>query len=339
MTGRVAEFLAKAAADPVELTVGDLLAVWGFGYRIYDSVGRVEQDLAAAGLNCQPPLADGSMSTIVRVGAPEAIGRAETEEAAQDAAWEEGAAAETDEQLVLPHFSLRVRDVPSAVGGVTAIQPSHTLEQAQHIMMTKGFSQLAVMDEPQLRGAVSWESIAQLRVSQAHFGLADAIEPFPEIVYADQKLLDQIGTIYRAGFVFVRESDESICGIVTTADLSMAFSDLATPFFQLGEIERRLRHCVGQAFTLDELRQATRRPNLGSVDNMMLGQYCRLLEDTGRWQQLHWSLDQEMFVGDLDRVRQIRNHVAHFGAEPLTGEQKQQLTDFLHFMRHLVTLS
>ena len=50
MTERVTEFVAKAAAAPIELTVRDLLAIWGFRTRSYESVGRIQQDLSAVGL-------------------------------------------------------------------------------------------------------------------------------------------------------------------------------------------------------------------------------------------------------------------------------------------------
>ena len=59
MTDRVTEFLAKAAVAPVELRIRDLLAIWGFRARTYDSVGRIQRDLSAAGLRCQPDLTEG----------------------------------------------------------------------------------------------------------------------------------------------------------------------------------------------------------------------------------------------------------------------------------------
>jgi len=230
MTDRISEFLAKAATGPVQLSIHDLLATWGFRYRDFDNVGRIERDLAAASLRCEPSFADGSMRTTVTVAA---ISSGEAEAADQTAASsgaDESApgAVEEDEQLVLPQVAWLVRDVPSATAGIEFVHPSATLEQAQQIMMENGFSQLAVMTGPaELKGAVSWEGIAKARVANASVNLGGAIDRFPRVVYADQELLDQLGVIYAAGFVFVRDQDDCVSGIITNADLTSQFADLA----------------------------------------------------------------------------------------------------------------
>ena len=59
MTSAVDAFLARAAAEPVELTIRDLLAIWGYKARTYESVARIQHDLAAAGVRCSPALDEG----------------------------------------------------------------------------------------------------------------------------------------------------------------------------------------------------------------------------------------------------------------------------------------
>ncbi len=98
MNDQVAAFLAKAAAHPVELTIRDLLAIWGARYRDFDTVGRIERDLAANGLHCLPPCTEGAMSTLVRIG----TGVSEPEPQPV-----EEPDASQDEELVLPHASWR----------------------------------------------------------------------------------------------------------------------------------------------------------------------------------------------------------------------------------------
>jgi hypothetical protein len=158
-------------------------------------------------------------------------------------------------------------------------------------------------------------------------------------VYAEQDLLGELDAIYESDFVFVRDGGECICGIITTADLTSQFRELTTPFFQLGEIERRLRRCLGPVFPIEEIRKVSKNSRLESVEDMTFGQYCKLLEDDIRWQRMHWNLDREMFVGLLDEARMVRNQIMHFGARPLTDTQKQQVSVLLNFMRHLDTLS
>lgn len=343
MTDRAAEFVMKAAAGPIEVTIRQLLAVWGFRARTYDSVGRIQRDLSAAGLRCEPDLAEGGFDSVVRVsmaatadadtrGLHADEGR--TSDSEDRAAADKGANVE-DEQLELPTVSLLVGDIPSATCGITAVDPSQTLEQAQALMIAKDYSQLAVLAGPRdLKGAVSWRTIARARLSKSEISLTDVIDQHPKVVHADEDLLSQIDTIYGADFVFVRGGDDYICGIITTADLTSRFRDLTSPFFQLGEIEGRLRRCISRVFTLEELRQATRQPKPRSVADMTFGQYIHLLKDEARWQRMHWVVDRVMFVDYLDEVRNIRNRVMHFGVE-LDEEDKRQLVSFLHFMRSL----
>ena len=333
MDDRVTEFLGSAASEPVELTVRDLLAVWGARYRDYDAVGRIQQDLTATGLHCEPPFIDGGMNTIVRVSTKgsEAQELATSEQEVAESVVEEG------EEFVLPQASLRVRDIPSAVAGVMSVQPDDGLEDAQSVMISKGFSQLAVMTGPRsLKGTVSWESIAQAYVRSPTITLADAIDPLPKVVRANDELFSQIPTVYDAGYVFVRDEDEYICGIVTTADLSDQFRHRTEPFFQLGEIERRLRRCINRAFSVGDLQcVAARRTPITSVDQMTFYQYARLLEDESRWRQLNWRISKEHFVSELDDVRRIRNPIMHFRTDLLTEEQQDQLRSLLRSMRRL----
>jgi restriction system protein len=229
MTDRVTEFLMKAAAEPIELPIRQLLAVWGFRARTYDSVGRIQRDLSAAGLRCEPDMAEGGFDSVVRVSMA-ATAHADTRGLYADegrtsdsedrVAADKGANVE-DEQLELPPVSLLVGDIPSATGGITAVDPSQTLEQAQALMIAKDYSQLAVLAGPRdLKGAVSWRTIARARLSKSEISLTDVIDQHPKVVHADEDLLSQIDTIYGADFVFVRGGDDYICGIITTADLT-----------------------------------------------------------------------------------------------------------------------
>jgi len=342
MTDRAAEFLAKATAGPIELPIRQLLAIWGFRARTYDSVGRIQRDLSAAGLKCEPDLTEGGLDTVVRVSvAVSAASDIDTRPAEDGVTGESGASGDgapgsDDERLELPTVSLRIRDIqPSATGGVTAVDPGQTLEQAQAIMIAYDYSQLAVLDGPRdLKGAVSWRTIARARLVKSEITLADVIDPRPKVVHADEELLSQIDIIYGADFVFVRDEDDYVCGIVTTADLTSQFRDLTAPFFQLGEIEGRLRRCISRKFTTEELRQATHQPKLRSVGDMTFGQYVYLLSDEANWQRMHWYVDRAMFVGYLDEVRKIRNRVMHFGVQ-LDEYDEQRLVSFLQFMRFL----
>jgi CBS-domain-containing membrane protein len=242
---------------------------------------------------------------------------------------------EQDESLQLPPVALLDRHIPSATHGVTGVRPDQGLGEAQAVMSACDYSQLAVMSgDRDLKGAVSWRSIAQARLAKSRITLADAtMRPAPE-VRADEELLSQIDRIYRVDFVFVRDEDHRICGIVTTADLTGQFRDLTTPFFQLGEIERRLRRCIDRVFGADELRAATGRGKLNSAADMTFGQYIQLLNDDTRWQRLGSGFPRDLFIGYLDAARVVRNKVMHFGEE-LKPDDKAELVHCLNCMRVL----
>jgi restriction system protein len=328
MSDRARDFLAGAAASPVELTVRELLAIWGYRARTYESVARVQRDLDAAGLRCEPGIGDGGLGSLVRVGPPAAEPTATSEEpGAADAT------AEEDQPLQLPPVALLVRHVPSATGRVISVHPDQTLADAQSLMSFHDYSQLPVLlSARDLKGVVSWQSIAQAHLAKPSIALSDATVKHPPEVHADDELLRHIGTICRAGFVFVRDEETRVCGIVTTADLSGQFRDLTTPFFQLGEIEGRLRRCIDDAFTSAELHAATGR---NTAAGMTFGNYVHLLRDETQWQRMNWGgVSQTMFVERLDAARLIRNRVMHFGEE-LTADDKQKLVQCLNFIRAL----
>lgn len=325
----VAEFLYKAQAEPQKLKVIELLGIWGYRIRNYESVYAVRRALKDAGLGSEPEFGTGGLQSVVRIGIglgtdPEAIGTG---------------GDPGDQPLRLPLHPILVRDLPSAHQQVFSVTPEHTLGQATSLMARKNYSQLAVMsgDRPPVR-AVSWQSIAQAQFSMKDAELRDAwIDPAP-VVRADGELLNEIGLheknglIEKHGFVLVQDADDRVCGIITTADIAFQFRDLTTPFFQLGEIERRLRRCIDLVFSDTELCAATGNSKLTSAADMMFGEYAKLLRDDARWTHMDWRGDHVDFMDQLNRARIVRNRIMHFGEELTTAEQ-EELEMCLNYMR------
>jgi hypothetical protein len=147
-----------------------------------------------------------------------------------------------------------------------------------------------------------------------------------------------ISRIVDEGFVFVRGPDNRVTGIVTTADLSQEFVDLARPFFLLGEIERRLRQAVDSHLSIDELNEA-REPGddrtVESTSELTLGELERLLQQPEIWDRVQWPVDRLQFLQVLGRAREIRNEVLHFSPDPAGPEDISYLRSLLRLLRYL----
>lgn len=320
-----AELMAAAAATPVEVTVRGVLTAWGFRVRTFENLDRIAQDLSRAGLSCQPDLGSGTLDMVVRVGTHAGSPQDVSDEVAED------------ETLQLPTVAPLIRDIPSATAGVTPVSPDATLAHARGLMIEYEFSQLPVMaGERDLIGYVSWRTIAERQLSTSVITLADVTKRDPHVVRDMGALLGQVHNIYETGFVLVRDSDGRVCGIVTCADLSGHFYDLTTPYFEVGEIENRLRICVDRVFSPEELRQVAGKARVKSAEDLTFYQYIQLLCNAVRWQRMGWDgIDQTRFIQCLDDTRKIRNAIMHFGKE-LTSDERERLKQCLRYMRALL---
>lgn len=336
MNADLAAFLSDAAArepdNRVTLTVRELLRWWGAKRRGYWIVEQIERDLQAVGIATDPSFIDGWIDNIVTLIPLTRVTSRPTDAVAVAADVEATDAA-------LPEVALRVGGLASANTTVASVEHDATLQRAQSIMMRYDYSQLAVMSGPRtLRGAVTWESIARARITNPGADLRAAIIP-AETVTAGDELLSQIPRIMSTGFVFVVATDRMLQGIVTTADLSQQFADLAGPFFVVAEIERRLRRIINRTFDADDVRAAanpadpSRRPE--SADQLTLGECSRLLQVPTKWQRLRWQVDRDVFIEGLEGVSRTRNEIMHFSPDPLDQAQIVELISFAKWLRTL----
>lgn len=313
----------EAKAKPVQLSVRTLLSYWGAKRRGYWVVDRIRRDLEAEKLGTEPDLAGGWIDNVVTL-AP--------------LTFDETAAGPLETTTAEPtrEVSLKVGALESANGGVLSVQREDSLQRAESLMMAHDYSQLAVLaGTREVAGAVNWESIAQARFRPGETMLTQALVQ-AEVVSYDDDLIPLIGRIADAGYVFVRRPDRTLSGIVTPADLSLQFAELAGPFLLLGEVERRLRRVIDQVFTPEELQSVKNldeeRP-ISTADDLTMGQIGRLLERRESWERMGWPIDRAVFVGELHKVREIRNDVMHFSPDPIDDGQINQLRHFVKWLR------
>ncbi|WP_141576283.1 CBS domain-containing protein [Actinomadura sp. WMMA1423] len=315
--------LQNAAADPVELTVGRLLALFGERNRDPGIVAGIDTALSEAGLRCVPSLIHGNLSSTVTVGPLE-----EAREAPEPGGEEETLAA----------TALRIGDLPTARmpdGALVHLLPEDDLPRARMLMLENRFSQLPVLSGVMLKGVVSWQSIAMAHARGQCESLTDVTEPARE-VSIDAELLVTIPDIIENNCVFVHD-DHKITGLVTVADLSLEFGRLTGPFLRLGEIERRLRKCVNRMCgTAEELRAASGNNKADCPEDLTIWQIQQVFAKPDCWARLPWALHRDDFVTRLDAVRKIRNEVAHFRPNPLTETQLKQVDAFAGLLKTFV---
>lgn len=322
--------------------VPDLLALFGVRFRNHQSVPMIMAALREVGLDTIPSFTTCGNRAEMLVVAEEAATVMEDDE-------------EGGELLpgTLPQHSFKIGDIPSAQCGLYSVPFNAPLARATHIMRTKNYSQLPVIDGmSELRGVVTWSSIAARYETGTVPTLATAMVtrsiPVAEV---HQELFAHLPAVTEHGYLLVRSNSGRLTGIVTAADITDRFEATALPFFLVGEIEFQLRKCLGAKLGVEAIRAV--QPNkaekqTGDIADLMFGDYVKLLDADQKnaaaranadrnWRALGWTgVDRTQFVHQLDRVRHIRNKIAHFDSEPLTPQRIVELREFAGLLKQLV---
>lgn len=321
------EASARAPGEELNLSIRDFISHWGALRRGSWVVEQITEALAEHGLVTVPSFENGWIDntiTLLRLRSTK----------------KEGEVAPTVLDLASSADhpgAWRFRDLRSAQAGVQSVPRDATVQRAQSVMIADDFSQLAVLNGPRnLVGAVSWESIARARMHDPAAGLREAVVPCVP-VDLDDEVLPRVPEIIQRGFLFVHQADRTICGIVTTTDISAEFQELAGPFLLMGEVERQLRRIISRTFDLDQL-QAARHPGdnarqVRSVADLTVGEYVRLLDNDGNWAMLGWDADRRVFVESLNCYRDLRNEVMHFSPDALDSVQLTRVRNLLAWLR------
>lgn len=234
----------------------------------------------------------------------------------------------------------RIGRLPSANARPLTVSPSATVSEAVTLMLLYDYSQLPVMQgERTLKGVVSWQSIGKkLALGRTCISVQDCLDD-AVVMESSVSLFSAIPSIVERGFVLVRDEQNTICGIVTTTDLSLQFRQLAEPFLLLGEIEKHLRRLGDGKFSAAEIKQV-KDPNdesrdVGDLSDLTFGEHIRLLENPNRWAALKLSIDRGTFVRHLNEVREIRNDVMHFDPDGTAPSELAKLRQFVRLLEAL----
>lgn len=89
-------------------------------------------------------------------------------------------------------------------------------------------------------------------------------------------------------------------------------------------------------FTREEVHSALQVSDTeatDSIQNLTLGNYCRLMESPRLWNKLDLYDDRATFVKQLHEVRKVRNDVMHFNITTQRASDIQKLRTLAPFFR------
>ncbi|MFE7065943.1 CBS domain-containing protein [Microbacterium sp. NPDC057658] len=219
----------------------------------------------------------------------------------------------SNHQVGLPVSNI-AQDAPE----LTAVGPDDTLELVETLMLMSDFSQVPVMDKTRrkLHGTVTWKSIARSRASgHVDAKAKDVMTTGGHVAESADNLMDLVPTILASDFIYFRNRENIIVGIVTSTDLAATFQNSTGLFVRIGEIESLLRLILDQ-LPLPELEssldESIVREDFGGASDMTFGEYIRVLENPKHWATLALGLDRKTCVASLKRVLDLRNDIMHF---------------------------
>lgn len=223
------------------------------------------------------------------------------------------------------------------------VRPTATIPEAITLMMMHDFSQLPVMiGERAVKGIFSWKSLGQkLALKQKCNYVKEAMEE-AVIINVNRSLFDAARLVAESDCILIRDDQEVISGILTSYDLSVNFAERSEPFLLLEQIEKHVRSYVENRLSLSEMQEVHRSPapehSITDASKLSFGDYVRILQRPDRWKKVGLSLDQTLFVKELDEVRMIRNKIMHFDPNGLAHDDMQKLRKFAGLLRQVQQL-
>ncbi len=205
-----------------------------------------------------------------------------------------------------------------------------TLIEAVTIMIYNDYSQLPVVTGGRnLIGYISWKSIGTFLTSGKKSEIVkDYVDRNLQILALDTPLLSAVKIVYENDFIVVQKSDKTLCGIVTTADLSSQFLLSTEPFLLLEQIENHIRKILNGKFLVEELKVFKKQEDnriIECIDDLNFGEYLLLMQTEKNWNKLQLNIDRKKFLLYLEGIRQIRNDVMHFSPEGIDETQRESL--------------
>jgi len=245
-----------------------------------------------------------------------------------------------------PGQPLTLEYIPAAtIEPLVSIKASDTLERARTLMELHNFSQLPVLRGSRPTGIVSWESIGRALVRNTQAELEDCIDTDYSSFELTDDLLKVIPKINEDGYVLVRKKDNTVSGIVTSADLGYALAEIAGPFLLLEQLEEHLRIIfrslqAKNQVTLDDVRRFLPPSNKAAdraAEAFTLGELTTLLTHMEMWPRFTSAYDRATVQAALAGASELRNALMHFRS--LSEENRASVAGLHGLVRILSSVS
>jgi hypothetical protein len=238
---------------------------------------------------------------------------------------------------------LRIGSLKSGKAAPLVVSPNDSLKHAITLMMVNDFSQLPVTTSPRdIKGVISWKTIGERLASNIKSGeVRHFIEP-ANIVRHDASFFKSIPGIIENEHVLVRGEDNTLVSILTTTDLSDQFLQLTEPFLLVNEIENHLRILLQNWADLSKEKiknTCNVDENYDNIFDLSFGDYVRIFQSKLVPEPFPLNIDRNEFCLTIDQVREIRNDVMHFSADPTPPESIFKLRKVSEYLRKLQVLA
>lgn len=236
---------------------------------------------------------------------------------------------------------LKVRILQEASRVPVFVNNDDSLEAATTLMRLHDYSQLPVTTNKQkgLCGYISWKTIGVAQANGVNTGIVkDYKQPVKRILKPDTPMLDAVRYVYENEFALVEDNAKSICGIITTTDISNQFLTLTEPFLLMEEIEGQIRLLLNDKILLEEIKKCCIEPgrNVDSIDDLTFGEYVRLFQNDANWKKIGLPVEKKIFLRELDNVRNVRNDIMHFEPDGISPEQHKTLVSMSNLLKSLM---
>jgi CBS domain-containing protein len=319
----IAERLTKG--EPVRArTVRDILSWFGQRRRGVFVVDRIRKELDANGLVTKPDFEGAYIDSEVVFALKEQ----------QPNIVRNNAQSRNDESE--DTSVIRIRVLKSANKTPISVSPNTSISEAMTIMVKHDFAQLPVMQGPKVvKGLFTVAELARA----AAFGASpkevrECMKP-AIVIFDDTPFLAAVRDVVENNCVLVKTRDGTISGIVTQTDLSQQFQDMTEPFLLLSQIEKQVRKLIFDRCRLDEATfDATPKTTIESpaAAKLTFGAYQRALESEENWTKAKTAYNRKIVVEGLHAVREIRNDIMHFNADPQDEEKDSPLQTLRNFV-------